>query len=59
LLKRAYFDNPVDYRGFYPSGGHPASKTLFTGTPEGETGAVFGLFSSAGDEVTKKGEEGE
>jgi hypothetical protein len=35
------------------------SKTLFTGTPEGETGAVFGLFSCAGDEVTKKEEEGE
>jgi hypothetical protein len=54
LRKRAYFFNPVDYGGFYPSGGHPASSTLFTEPPEAETGPVLRLFFPAGDEVIKK-----
>ena len=54
LLKRAYFFNPVDYGGFYPSGGHPASSTLFTEPPEAETGPFLRLFFPAGDEVIKK-----
>jgi hypothetical protein len=37
LLKRAYFTNPVDYRGFYSFGEHTAPDTLFTTTPERKT----------------------
>jgi hypothetical protein len=55
LLKRAYFSNPVDYGRVYSFGEHTASSTLFTGTPEEETGPVLRLFSNTRDEVTKKG----
>jgi hypothetical protein len=55
LLKRAYFSNPGDNSGFFFRGGQQGLITLFTRTPEGETGPVLRLFSNTGDEVTKKG----
>jgi hypothetical protein len=54
LLKRAYYVNPVDFKGIYSFGENTALDTRFTETPDEETGPVLRLFSITRDEVTKK-----